>query len=218
MDEKICEICNVEIKNSGFKIEEIKINAKMMNFEDSVLNKTSETGFLCMKCGSKIYSRHAVNVYNYQKEKLLPEEFNHLLKSGQDWIPIAQAELASTQTPIDESLKTEISTMNTISVSTKNLVRITTADELNRLISLQHDDVKSQWNKNAVVQYKSESSVILQRMWGSQVQFIVAFDRITKEGYRLVAIDEGKSGGQSSGGFTGGVNAYFYFQKMDFVR
>jgi len=55
-------------------------------------------------------------------------------------------------------------------------------------------------------------------MWGSQVQFIVAFDDLTKEGYRLMAIDEGKEGGQASGGFTGGVNAYFYFQKMEYVR
>ena len=218
MGKKICEICNIEIKNQIIKIEEMRMKIKMMNFEDSVLNEAPETGFLCMKCANKVYSRHAVDVYNYHKEKLLPEEFDQLLKCGEDWIPIAQAELAVTQTPIDESMKTEISTTNPISTSTKNLEKTTTADELNRLISLQHDDVKRQWNKNGVVQYKTESSAILQRMWGQQVQFIVAFDRITKEGYRLVAIDEGKSGGQSSGGFTGGVNAYFYFQKMDFVR
>ena len=30
--------------------------------------------------------------------------------------------------------------------------------------------------------------------------------------------DEGKNGGQSSGGFTGGVNAYFYFQNMKYVK
>ena len=31
-------------------------------------------------------------------------------------------------------------------------------------------------------------------------------------------IDEGKSGGNLSGGFTVGVNSYFYFQKMKEVR
>jgi hypothetical protein len=29
-------------------------------------------------------------------------------------------------------------------------------------------------------------------------------------------IDEGKSGGNLSGGFTMGVNSYFYFQKISF--
>ena len=51
-----------------------------------------------------------------------------------------------------------------------------------------------------------------------QVEFIIAFDDLTEEGYRLMAIDEGKSGGDSSGGFTGGVNAYFYFQNMKYVK
>jgi len=30
-----------------------------------------------------------------------------------------------------------------------------------------------------------------------------------------MAMDENKTRGQSSGGFTGGVNSYYYFQKMD---
>ena len=42
------------------------------------------------------------------------------------------------------------------------------------------------------------------------------FDDLTKEGYRLMAHDEGKEGG--SGGLTGGMNSYFYFQKMEYVR
>jgi len=75
---------------------------------------------------------------------------------------------------------------------------------------------RKQWDKNGIIQFKNERMAILQRRWGAQVQFIVAMDEITKEGYRLMAIDEGKEG--SGGGFTGGVNAYFYFQKMEFVR
>jgi len=51
-----------------------------------------------------------------------------------------------------------------------------------------------------------------------QVEFIIAFDGLTKEGYRLMAVDEGKSGGDSSGGFTGGVNSCFYFQNMKYVK
>ncbi|HXV66839.1 MAG TPA: hypothetical protein VD731_06425 [Nitrosopumilaceae archaeon] len=74
------------------------------------------------------------------------------------------------------------------------------------------------WNKNGIIQYKTDRIAILQRAWGRQVEFIIAFDDLTREGYRLMAIDEGKQGGQSSGGFTGGVNAYFYFQKMKYVK
>lgn len=77
---------------------------------------------------------------------------------------------------------------------------------------------KPSWDKNGVIQFKNEHIAILQRMWGQQVEFIIAFDDLTKEGYRCIAHDEGKEGGQSSGGFTGGVNSYFYFQKMEFVR
>ena len=86
--------------------------------------------------------------------------------------------------------------------------------KLNRRVA----DYKKNWNKRGIIQFKNEHFAILQRTWGYQVQFIVAFDDLTKEGYRLMAIDEGKEGGQASGGFTGGVNAYFYFQKMEYVR
>ena len=98
----------------------------------------------------------------------------------------------------------------------KNSGSVTSAVQLRALTKALHDETKSQWDKNGVVQYKDEGLVILQRMWGQQVQFIIACSQITKEGYRLMAIDEGKEG--SSGGFSGGVNAYFYFQKMDYVR
>jgi hypothetical protein len=80
------------------------------------------------------------------------------------------------------------------------------------------DSYKPSWDKNGVIQYKTERIAILQRKWGMQVEFIIAFDDLTKEGYRLMAVDEGKSGGDSSGGFTGGVNSYFYFQNMKFVK
>jgi hypothetical protein len=75
---------------------------------------------------------------------------------------------------------------------------------------------KPAWDKNGVIQYKTEHMAILQRTWGVQVEFIIAFDDLTREGYRLMAVDEGKSG--DSGGFTGGVNSYFYIQKMKYVR
>ena len=98
-------------------------------------------------------------------------------------------------------------------------------NEAKKEIGGQYDELKKRsseykihWNKNGVIQFKNERIAILQRMWGSQVEFIVAFDDLTKEGYRCIAHDEGKEGGQASGGFTGGVNSYFYFQKIELVR
>ena len=87
-----------------------------------------------------------------------------------------------------------------------------------RLQQLQEriSQYKPSWDKNGVIQYKTEHIAILQRAWGQQVEFIIAYDDLTKEGYRCIAHDEGKEGG--GGGLTGGVNSYFYFQKMEFVR
>lgn len=46
---------------------------------------------------------------------------------------------------------------------------------------------------------------------------LLFFDDLTKEGYRCIAHDEGKEAGSELGA-TGGVNSYFYFQKMEYVR
>ncbi len=83
-------------------------------------------------------------------------------------------------------------------------------------INSRSEEYKQHWDKSGVIQFKNERIAILQRRFGQQVQFIVAYDDLTKEGYRLMAIDEGKEA--SGGSLAGGVNAYFYFQKMEFVR
>ena len=74
-------------------------------------------------------------------------------------------------------------------------------------------EYKKKWNKNGIVQFKNERIAILQRAFGVQVEFIIAFDDLTAEGYELKAIDEGKTG--NAQGMSGGVNSYFYFQKNE---
>ncbi len=71
---------------------------------------------------------------------------------------------------------------------------------------------KKFWDKNGVIQYKTEHIAILHRTVGLQIQFIVAFDDLTKEGYRLMAHDDNMGAG------TGGINSYFYFQKTKYVN
>lgn len=124
-------------------------------------------------------------------------------------------EFETTQIQSEENQQqTFVSPSQTISMTTN--VPFMSIAQMKQLMSSKHDQTKAQWDKNGIVQFKDEGIVILQRMWGSQVQFLIACSQVTKEGYRLMAIDEGKTG--SSGGFSGGVNAYFYFQKMDYVR
>jgi hypothetical protein len=54
---------------------------------------------------------------------------------------------------------------------------------------------------------KNECIAILQRRLGAQVEFIIAFEDLTRQGYRLMAIDESGESGE-----------YFYFQKMEYVK
>lgn len=96
--------------------------------------------------------------------------------------------------------------------------KIMSVEQMKHEIALKHDQFKAQWDKNGIIQFKNQHIAILQRAFGAQVQFIIAYDQLTREGYRLMAIDEGKTGGQASGGLTGGVNSYYYFQKIDYVR
>ena len=123
---------------------------------------------------------------------------------------------SSTNSPlsIDETTVTETKPMTeTVSAS---LSEITSVSTLTNITDQRHNQFKAMWQKGRVVQFKNDKIAILMRAHASQVQFIVAFDQVTREGFRLMAIDEGKEA--SAGGFTGGVNAYFYFQKMDFVK
>ena len=105
---------------------------------------------------------------------------------------------------------------NISNISPKNSGPVTSAAQLRALTQTLHDQTKSQWDKNGVVQYKDNKIAILKRVVGQQVQFIVACSKVTEEGYRLMSVDEGVTAQGS--GFTGGASAYFYFQKMDFVK
>lgn len=72
------------------------------------------------------------------------------------------------------------------------------------------ESYKPMWDKEGVIQFKSEYVAILQRKLGMQVEFIIAFEDLTKEGYELKAIDEG-----SESSYSKGTNSIFYFQKLE---
>jgi hypothetical protein len=87
---------------------------------------------------------------------------------------------------------------------------------ITRQLLARTPEYKKQWDKNGIIQFKNERIAILQRHYGAQVEFIIAFDDLTAEEYALKAIDEGKTG--DSQGLSGGVNSYFYFQKNDYIK
>ena len=162
----------------------------------------TEDDKMCGKCYAKLDSVHNPG---------LAESFTKNTNQSSTNSPISDDD-----TPVTETTPGNTG-MNMSTIPTNNKIeKITTTAELTRLTESRHNQTKSQWNKNGIIQFKDEAIAILERRWGSQVQFIVACSQVTKEGYRLMVIDEGKEG--SSGGFSGGVNAYFYFQKMDYVR
>ena len=74
-------------------------------------------------------------------------------------------------------------------------------------------EYKKYWDKDGVVQFKNDRIAILLRMWLKQVEFIIAFDDLVKEGYRVVAMDEAKEP-DAHGGWNTTGESYFYFQKM----
>ena len=91
----------------------------------------------------------------------------------------------------------------------------TALNQQRRQLASRVGDYKPLWDKNGTIQFKNEQIAILKRAIGAQVEFIIAFDDLTKEGYRLMVIDEGKETGV--GGLGGGISSYFYFQKRELV-
>ena len=83
--------------------------------------------------------------------------------------------------------------------------------ERNSLLYARTAQYKPLWDKNGIIQFKNERIAILKRQVGAQVEFIIAFDDLTNEGYELKAIDEGKSA--DVGGISTGASSYYYFQK-----
>ena len=81
---------------------------------------------------------------------------------------------------------------------------ITTSDKLKEIIATEHDRIKATWDKKNVVRFKNERIAVLENKHGREVQFIVAFDQVTKEGYSLMGVSTPEDAGVT----------HLYFQKM----
>ena len=201
-------------------------DANEIGIQDELANSMNEADSVCLDCLIKFQIRNALEYYKHFEKTMKPKEFEKWKKDVDGRVfDEAQRQLREENsdtetdptggaTPSTNSAVPK-STSNTTSSNQSNMATIS-ADQLRALTSSRHDEFKAQWDKNGLVQFKNDKIAILKRMVGQQVQFIVAYDKITEEGYRLMAIDEGITAQGS--GFTGGATAYFYFQKMDFVK
>jgi hypothetical protein len=202
-------------------------DANEIGIQDELANTMNATDNVCLDCLKKFQIRNALEYYKHFEKTMNPSDFKSFKENNdlREVVQKAEQLLAKqTSTKISSSTSNTItsskdmvtkSTTNTTS-TIQNTMDLTSADQLRALTSSKHDEFKSQWDKNGIVQFKNDRVAILKRMVGQQVQFIVAYDKVTEEGYRLMAIDEGITAQGS--GFSGGASAYFYFQKMDYVR
>ena len=92
---------------------------------------------------------------------------------------------------------------------------ITTADQLDDIIATEHDRFKDACDKKGTIVYKNERIAILKASTEKFERFLVAFDQVTKEGYRLMSSDIGLDSVSQWTGLAGTQNAtYLYFQRM----
>ena len=92
---------------------------------------------------------------------------------------------------------------------------ITTADQLKEIIATEHDRFKATWDKKGTIVYKNERIAILKASTEKFELFLVAFDQVTKEGYRLMGSGIGLGSVAQWTGLGGTSNTtYLYFQRM----
>jgi len=75
------------------------------------------------------------------------------------------------------------------------------------------DQIEKRFDKYGTIRYKDEYCAIVKKI--DDLSFIMAFSDLTREGYRLMAQDEG---GQFHLGIASvGAGSYYFFQKIEYV-
>ena len=177
----------------------------------------TEDDKMCGKCTAKLDSVHNPGLKAAMEKDLKNSKDNPILPTDNSNSSMKKnTSQSSANSPIGNSNSSSTETKPMTKTVSASLSEITSVSTLTNITDQRHNEFKAMWQKGRVVQFKNDKIAILMRAHNSQVQFIVAYDQVTREGFRLMAIDEGKEA--AAGGFTGGVSSYYYFQKMDFVR
>ena len=115
MAKKLCIDCNEEVgtwrnKHGSYgKAAETKSMFKIMGISEPNLENSEEGDIYCAPSHNKLFCRHAVKIWKYYESTLMPEEFEKLIQCGEDWIPIAKAELSSMKDTQTESSSSPLS-------------------------------------------------------------------------------------------------------------
>jgi len=105
--------------------------------------------------------------------------------------------------------KEEIDILNKEDKSKQKILDKQQSEEMEK----RYDKIKTQFHKHETVMYKDEYCAIVKKI--EDLTFIKAFSDLTREGYRLMAQDEG---GQFHLGIASvGAGSYYFFQKIEYV-
>ena len=76
--------------------------------------------------------------------------------------------------------------------------------------------LKKLFQSKEVIQLKTDSIAILLRKMGKEEEFFAAYEQLTKEGYKLVLLEELREL-PIAAGFNFQVGVYFYFQHKKYI-
>jgi len=72
------------------------------------------------------------------------------------------------------------------------------------------------WRSKEVVQLKTDAIAVLWKKRGHEERFFTEFDKITKEGYRMVLTEAVKA--IDAGPIAIQIGSYYYFQHRNFIK
>jgi hypothetical protein len=78
-------------------------------------------------------------------------------------------------------------------------------------------ETEKNFRKKGTINYQDEYCAIVSKLGGhnGELVFAHAFSKLTKEGYRLMAQDEGSSLNLGVG--SAGLNSFYFFQKIEYI-
>ena len=90
-------------------------------------------------------------------------------------------------------------------------------EEQNKKLDRELGEIKKNFRERGPIKYQDEYCAIVSRLGGKngELVFAHAFSKLTKEGYRLMAQDEGSSLNLGIG--SAGLNSFYFFQKIEYI-
>jgi len=194
MAEKFCFQCNKKLgRFLNFGLTDMKklSSPKGMTNDDKI----------CDKCFSNLPKNK-----DYEKQKALEKEEKEKRKAEEKKLNEEKKILKEIlEKEEKEKRKAEEKKLNE---EKKILKEIQQKENVKRF-----DEIRTRFHKHETIMYQDEYCAIVKKI--TDLSFIKAFSDLTREGYRLMAQDEG---GQFHLGIASvGIDSYYFFQKIEYV-